>query len=367
MLRKRGADTTQERKPSSSPSPKAKPATSMPRRSSRSIWVLLLWSLIAATTFIYIIIPAIFYYCPWIQQSTVFLNFVNIPPFPKLTSPESYGLKCTHNFYIDSDPGVKLGVWHVPPHSESEKCNENRDNWFPGNNPIILYLHGNGGSRAGGHRVALYKVLTRELRAHVVAPDYRGYADSSKTTPTALGIVDDAEAAYRWLRKSVPSGRIIIWGHSLGTGVSVYLVERLSALKSEGPAGLVLEAPFDAVFNVAPHHPLSIFHRYMPYFNAVFVDSIKSEATNFDSIAKVGNLSQSTPVLVLHARDDAMVPFKLGQKLYEALHASRKKGSAEVKLVAFDEKFGYGHKHICDDPGLPALVRQFFTKSFGKA
>lgn len=38
--------------------------------------------------------------------------------------------------------------------------------------PAILYMHGNSGSRAAGHRVELYKVL-RNLNYHVIAFDYR--------------------------------------------------------------------------------------------------------------------------------------------------------------------------------------------------
>lgn len=45
--------------------------------------------------------------------------------------------------------------------------------------PIILYLHGNSGSRAGPHRKELYQIL-QELDSHVLCLDYRGYADSTQ-------------------------------------------------------------------------------------------------------------------------------------------------------------------------------------------
>ena len=41
--------------------------------------------------------------------------------------------------------------------------------------PIILYNHGNSSSRAGPHRVELYKVL-QKMGYHVVCFDYRGKA-----------------------------------------------------------------------------------------------------------------------------------------------------------------------------------------------
>ena len=38
---------------------------------------------------------------------------------------------------------------------------------------IIIYMHGNTASRAGSHRVELYKVL-RVLDYHIITFDYRG-------------------------------------------------------------------------------------------------------------------------------------------------------------------------------------------------
>ena len=83
---------------------------------------------------------------------------------------------------------------------------------------VILYLHGNTAHRAGEHRKELYQVhsyalsviainhhfplskVLRKMNFHVVAFDYRGYADSSKhIAPTETGVVRDARAVYDWL------------------------------------------------------------------------------------------------------------------------------------------------------------------------
>ena len=49
------------------------------------------------------------------------------------------------------------------------------------------------------HHFPLSKVL-RKINFHVVAFDYRGYADSSKhIAPTETGVVRDARAVYDWL------------------------------------------------------------------------------------------------------------------------------------------------------------------------
>lgn len=80
--------------------------------------------------------------------------------------------------------------------------------------PVILYLHGNTGSRAASHRVEMYQLL-RNLGYHVIAFDYRGYGDSTRIGPTESGVVRDAIAVYNYIL-SVTKSPIIAWGHSLG-------------------------------------------------------------------------------------------------------------------------------------------------------
>lgn len=84
--------------------------------------------------------------------------------------------------------------------------------------PIVLYLHGNTGTRANGHRVDLYKTL-RQLGYHVIAMDYRGFADSSDISPTESGCVSDSYAMYRYIR-NLTSSPVFVYGHSLGRLIS---------------------------------------------------------------------------------------------------------------------------------------------------
>ena len=96
--------------------------------------------------------------------------------------PENEGLSGARNFYISTDLKVEVGVWHILPQDlieESEKKSEKeKKDWFEtslsnGPAPIVLYLHGNTGSRAREHRIELYKVL-QKLNYHVICFDYRG-------------------------------------------------------------------------------------------------------------------------------------------------------------------------------------------------
>lgn len=62
---------------------------------------------------------------------------------------------------------------HVLPKSLIGKTFEEPEDSLADGLPIVVYLHGNSGSRASPHRVELYTIL-QELNYHVITADYRG-------------------------------------------------------------------------------------------------------------------------------------------------------------------------------------------------
>lgn len=87
------------------------------------------------------------------------------------------------------------------------------------------------------------------------------------------------------------------------------------------------------------------------------------------------------PILMLHAEDDLVVPYKLGlqvcqsrsfiiisytyilihyAQLYRVALDTRGKQFGPVKFHTFSASYKYGHKYICRDPKLPALIYDFF-------
>ncbi|XP_022657220.1 monoacylglycerol lipase ABHD12-like [Varroa jacobsoni] len=324
----------------------------------------ILCNAIAGLLILYVAIPIWFYSCPWLRQHIVFLTVLTIPPFLNLSNPDSFELYCPRNFYVESEPGLKLGAWYIP--SINEPCDKNAPLTFAGHDPVVLYLHGNAGSRGGTHRVGLYKLLTSQAKVHVVAIDYRGYGDSSTIKmPTVAGLVHDAMAAYRKIRETVPNKRIIVWGHSLGTGVSTYLMANLTELK-DLPAGLVLESPFDMLANAVKHNPMARLHRFMPFFEKVFVDSLNNHpATNFNSLEKSKLISPKLPIVILEAKDDLVIPFELSETLYQSFLEVRqgRPDKGPIDFVTFAREYGYGHKYIYTHPGLAQKMRIFFDEA----
>lgn len=332
----------------------------------KSIFVLLLA--------IYIGSPVVFKYSTFIQRSLLFMNHVNTQYNFNLSQPETLGIKCSrilrleHRHQLSEHlDKIELGVWHILPQSSLPACStshhDNRTSLtddrhaFSDSRPIVLYVHGNGGTRAGDHRARLYRRLAYEHDYHIVTFDYRGYGDSTYEAPTAFGLSSDARFMYEWLlnQAGVTKERVIVWGHSLGTAVAIRMVADLP--EEVAPRRLVLEAPFDSLANAIANHPFSTPFRMIPYFEYFFVEPIKQSIEfNFDSAKRIGDI-KLTPIMIIHAEDDTIIPLKLGQNLYQT--AVDKLGKARVKFIQIASSHGFGHKHICMHDETMSKVKQF--------
>jgi pimeloyl-ACP methyl ester carboxylesterase len=89
-------------------------------------------------------------------------------------------------------------------------------------------------------------------------------------------------------------GPIIVWGHSLGSGVA-------ARMASEGRAvGLVLESPYTSIAEIGV--------RQYPYIPVRLLS-----LDPFDTLALVERIK--VPVLIFHSADDPEIPFAMGQEL----------------------------------------------------
>ena len=111
------------------------------------------------------------------------------------------------------------------------------------------------------------------------------------------------------------SSRVVVWGHSLGTGVAGHLVSLL-CLEANNPAGLVLESPFNNIADEVRNHPMCWVWSKMPWFDWFFTECLADNDVGFVTDQRLAVID--CPVLILHAEDDAVVPYKLGLALYES-------------------------------------------------
>lgn len=110
-------------------------------------------------------------------------------------------------------------------------------------------FHGNAGNI--GHRVPIAKVLEENLGCNVLMLEYRGYGLSTGD-PNEEGINIDAQTALDYIRqqKETQSGKIIIFGQSLGGAVAIQLVARNQ--EAGDIVGLVLENTFTSIRDMIP-------------------------------------------------------------------------------------------------------------------
>jgi len=167
----------------------------------------------------------------------------------------------------------------------------------------LLYLHGNAGNVTSSLLPRFYARM-HALGLNVAAIDYRGYGDSEKRTPSEAGLYADARALYEWLHtvRHVPSSRIIIYGYSLGSGPATELALRVEA------SGLILEGAFTSV----PDRGTELY----PWLPVHWLATQR-----FANIEKIGVVAM--PKLLMHARDDSIVPYEHGMRLFEAARAPK--------------------------------------------
>ena len=160
--------------------------------------------------------------------------------------------------------------------------------------PVIVYYHGNAMTVPG-----VYPRVEAFLKAGygVLLAEYRGY-NKNPGKPTEKGLYADADAYTKWLMTTsgIPENRIVFYGLSLGTGVAVNQV-----VKNPGAAGMILEAPFTSLVDVAQRH-----YFYLPV-RLLMLDRYPS---------KKHIAAATVPLLVLHGERDAVVPVSQGKALY---------------------------------------------------
>jgi len=189
---------------------------------------------------------------------------------------------------------------------------------------LIVYSHGN--AEDIGDDLPVLELIHRAGFA-VLAYDYEGYGLSSGT-PSEKNAYADVDAAYDHAVQKLgfPPSRIIAYGRSLGGAVAIDLASRWPV------AGLIVESSFTTGSRVLTQIPLLPFDK-------------------FRSIDKIGRFHG--PVLVMHGREDRVIPFAHGMKLYE--RANQPKDHFWVDHA--------GHNDIPDFAG-PAYVEKL--QAFGR-
>ena len=121
--------------------------------------------------------------------------------------------------------------------------------------------------------------------------------DRNKGSPTEEGLYIDGLSAINWItNQGVKEEDIILYGESLGTGIATEIAQ------NKNFAGVILETPFTSMINAAKE-----FYPYIPV-NLLLKD-------RFENFKKIKNIN--SPILIMHGEQDTIVPFTMGEKMYQ--------------------------------------------------
>ena len=221
----------------------------------------------------YLLLVAVVYLT---QASMLYLP--NMPGRELLAAPDAVGLDY-EDITLEASDGVSVHGWFVPGQSER----------------VLLYFHGNAGNIS--HRLYSIKAF-HELGLSVFIIDYRGYGQSGGK-PSERGLYRDGEAAWRYLTedRGIDADNIIVFGRSLGGSVASWIAAR------EKPAALIVESSFTSVPDIGQDA--------YPWLPVRWLTRFKHSTR--DEVAKA-----TCPVLVVHSRDDEIIPFHHGEAIYGA-------------------------------------------------
>ena len=213
-------------------------------------------------------------YVKWFERSSIFFpsKYIEKTPLDKSLPYE--------DVYFKTEDGVKLNGWFVPAKGQARAT--------------ILFCHGNAGNIS--HRFDTIEIFNG-LDLNVFIFDYRGYGKSDGW-PSEKGTYWDAQAAYNYLmtRRDIDKKKIVLYGKSLGGAVALDLATKVKvyAVISDG----VFTSTLDMAKEIYPFLPAKLFI-----------------TMKYDTLSKIDGVD--APKLIIHSREDEIVPFHHGEKLFE--------------------------------------------------
>jgi len=204
-----------------------------------------------------------------------------LPDMPGRTltnTPTDIGLDY-QDVSIETADGVTLHGWFIPGRSSQ----------------VLLFFHGNAGNIS--HRLTSIRQF-QSLGLSVLIIDYRGYGQSGGRT-TEKGVYRDADAAWRYLTETrgIVTSDIVIFGRSLGASVA----SRLAA--QHEPLALIVESSFTSVPDIA--------QELYPWLPARWLSRLRHATRDYARDVRC-------PILVVHSRDDEIIPFHHGEAIFAA-------------------------------------------------
>lgn len=178
----------------------------------------------------------------------------------------------------------------------------------------IFYCHGNGGNIDFFTEDIKY---LSNLWYNLLTYDYPGYGESAGK-PTESKVNEASTLFYNYLiqEKKQTAGDIIVFGYSIGAAVAIDLAYNQDISK------LIVMSPFTSRYAMGQ----KMFG--VPLQKLLFLEN------SFISIDKIKDIT--VPTLVIHGQKDTLIPFTMGEQIYE-------KAGSPVKHFIQIENIGHNY------------------------
>jgi len=233
--------------------------------------------------YLVILLVALFLFAQYVRRTSMF--FPEKYPMGRWDA-NAYAVTPSDEWLTTSD-GVRLHGWLFRATSPAA--------------PMIVWFHGNGGNLTDRAPVAT-EFARRGVSAFVF--DWRGFGRSGGA-PSEDALYRDAIAAYDFVatKLQVPSEQIVLYGESVGGPYAAYIASKHRA------HCVVIENSFPSLSAIG-----NTLYRPLPLG---WFAPRAMRTTRWLNDARL-------PVLVMHGRHDAVIPFALGQELFDGLHVPKR-------------------------------------------
>lgn len=218
-------------------------------------------------------------------------KFIFQPPYPETYEKNSFNNQIkyyTVGLYSYLYPGCYL---IVEPHIELK--NEKYD--------TIVFFHGNASDL--GSIIDLIQKISNILGVKIICFEYPGYGILKHTRATEYYCNMYAFYFYLHLLDILDLNKTIFWGLSLGTGILLSLINKLTNENYKTPSGIILTGSFLSIKEAA--YDLAGIASYLIFFDR-FINS-----------QNIQNIPINTKVLLIHGEKDEIFNVYHSKKLLQ--------------------------------------------------
>ncbi|KAI5810574.1 alpha/beta superfamily hydrolase [Pyronema omphalodes] len=192
---------------------------------------------------------------------------------------------------------------------------------------VIVYFQGNASStppRLPELSSVLSRLSSSPVKITLLIPSYRGYWNSTGS-PSQRGIEKDLVTIFSHLNTAYPTADIILWGQSIGCGISVHGLSEAPVELQKRVKGVLLETPFVSIGEML----VAVYpQKWLPYrYLGGFLWNTWELLVAMEKAIRKGWRGR---VLVMQAGADELVPEDQAGRIVEVVRKMGLRGELEV-------------------------------------